>query len=576
MKIEYVNNFKELDTPDAKTEKNSFRKLLNKWRYYGLGKDEYKKNIEIAFVKNISNLRWTNMVVAILTALFAIFPIVTENDYIKAGFYGATSVTALLICIFTSYKHYQFEKENNLSVNLIFALILIYYVNIIMFGLYLAVWANPGKIAGSSIGIIICALFMLNISPILYLSLILGTVASYIICVIQFKIPSVWNYDIQNAIFAGAMALIFGWQIIMNRLKALSFTNKLENEANKIIGHREKMLRALYEMAFILLSHNDTLFDNILSASLKPIANAINIDKITIYKYVYTDTDKYIEPSYRWKKKEGEFILVDEKMKILPDIPLTRKWLSSLEKGIDINIHIGIMSEDEKNFFSTFGTKSILMTPVFIKGELWGTINFSDHINERLFDEVSIDMMHSAAHLLTDAILREQLYLDALTGIHNRRYFNEKATILFKNLTRSNSMLSVVMIDIDFFKNYNDTYGHREGDNCLKIIAQTISKSVIRESDFSARYGGEEFVVVLPNTGDNGAHVVAKRLIENIRNCNIPYEKSTVAAFVTISIGVAVGKVDCTQSFDDYIKRADELLYISKKDGRNRYTIGMI
>jgi diguanylate cyclase (GGDEF)-like protein len=347
-------------------------------------------------------------------------------------------------------------------------------------------------------------------------------------------------------------------------------------EANRIIENREKMLRALYEMAFILLSHSDTVFENILSASLKPVANAANIDIITIYKYVYTDKEKYIEHSYRWEKKKEEFVPIDENMKILPDTPVTRKWISSLEKGMDINIHAGIMSEEEKAFLDIFGVKSILMIPVFIKDEIWGAINFQDHIDERLFDEVSIDMMHSAAHLLTDAILREQLYLDALTGIKNRRYFDEKANILFKNLTRSNGMLSIVMIDIDFFKKYNDTYGHREGDKCLKIIAQTISKSVIRESDFAARYGGEEFVVVLPNTDDDGAHKVAKRLIENIHDSNIPHEKSEIAAFVTISIGVAVGKVNCTQSLDDYIKRADELLYISKKDGRNRYTMGMV
>jgi diguanylate cyclase (GGDEF)-like protein len=234
------------------------------------------------------------------------------------------------------------------------------------------------------------------------------------------------------------------------------------------------------------------------------------------------------------------------------------------------------MSEDERAFLSEFDVKSILMTPIFIKDEIWGAISFQDNADERLFDEVSIDMMHSAAHLITDAILREQLYLDSLTGIHNRRYFDEKATVLFKNLTRSNGKLSIVMIDIDFFKNYNDTYGHREGDKCLKTIAQTISRGIIRESDFVARYGGEEFIVVLPNTDDDGAQRVAERLIASIHECKIPHESSKIASFVTISIGVAIGKVDNRQSLDDYIKRADELLYISKKDGRNRYTVGMV
>jgi diguanylate cyclase (GGDEF)-like protein len=137
-------------------------------------------------------------------------------------------------------------------------------------------------------------------------------------------------------------------------------------------------------------------------------------------------------------------------------------------------------------------------------------------------------------------------------------------------------MFSIIMIDVDFFKYYNDTYGHGEGDKCLKIVAQTISNCISRESDFVARYGGEEFVVVLPYTDNDGARQVAERLIESIHTCNIPHEKSEAAKCVTISMGIAVGSVNSTQSFEDYIKLADEMLYVSKKNGRNRYTIGMI
>jgi len=179
-------------------------------------------------------------------------------------------------------------------------------------------------------------------------------------------------------------------------------------------GRREKMLRALNEMAFILLSHNDNEFDNILSASLKPVADAVSLDRIVIYKYVHTAIDRYIVQSYCWEKKEEGFIPIDERMKMLPDIPVTENWVSSLEKGMDIHINTETTSVDEKLFLNIFGIKSILMTPVFIKDELWGSITYQDHTNERLFDEVSIDMMHSAANLLVNAIMREQLYIDAL------------------------------------------------------------------------------------------------------------------------------------------------------------------
>ena len=166
----------------------------------------------------------------------------------------------------------------------------------------------------------------------------------------------------------------------------------------------------------------------------------------------------------------------------------------------------------------------------------------------------------------------KKAYYDALTGIYNRRFFDENLKRLLKTLSHSGGTLSLMMIDIDFFKIYNDTYGHSEGDNYLKIVAETLSKSIARADDFVARYGGEEFAVVLPNTDEFGARLVAERLLKNIRDLNIPHEKNDAANCVTISIGVITGKTEYTQKTDDYIKRADEMLYISKQNGRNRYT----
>ena len=163
-------------------------------------------------------------------------------------------------------------------------------------------------------------------------------------------------------------------------------------------------------------------------------------------------------------------------------------------------------------------------------------------------------------------------YYDALTGVYNRRYLDEKLKNVMQNLSRSNGMLSVMMVDIDLFKRYNDTYGHKEGDNCLKIVAETICKTATRTGDFVVRYGGEEFSVILPNTDEAGARTIAERLLKNIRNCNIPHKASYVAECVTISIGAATGKVEPFQNPDDYIKLADKMLYESKQNGRNRYT----
>ena len=168
--------------------------------------------------------------------------------------------------------------------------------------------------------------------------------------------------------------------------------------------------------------------------------------------------------------------------------------------------------------------------------------------------------------------LLDKVHYDMLTGIYNRRFLDENLVRLIKSISRSGGELSVMMIDIDYFKKYNDTYGHSEGDVCLKIVAETIAGSLSRADDFVVRYGGEEFAVVLPDTCKKGACLLAERILENIRAENIPHENSEAAKFVTVSIGVTTSDVTHEQSGEDYIKQADTALYHSKQKGRNRYT----
>jgi len=170
------------------------------------------------------------------------------------------------------------------------------------------------------------------------------------------------------------------------------------------------------------------------------------------------------------------------------------------------------------------------------------------------------------------SFFEEMAKIDPVTGIYNRRYLDENLKRIINSLSRSNGTLSLLMIDVDLFKNYNDAYGHSKGDICLRTIAEVLGKSLLRVDDFVARYGGEEFVVVLPNVSENGARMVADRLLENIRDRSIPHEASNVANYITISIGVTTGIVQHTYTGDNYIKRADKALYMSKQNGRDRYT----
>lgn len=167
--------------------------------------------------------------------------------------------------------------------------------------------------------------------------------------------------------------------------------------------------------------------------------------------------------------------------------------------------------------------------------------------------------------------LEEQVHIDALTGIYNRRYLDETLAQTVAILAHRGGDLSVMMLDIDFFKRYNDTYGHSEGDKCLRAVAKAITESLTGEADFVARYGGEEFAAVLPNTDENGARILAKRILENIRALHIPHEKTDVAGMITLSIGVTSTQVLHPYSPDIYLKCADVALYESKHHGRNRY-----
>ena len=162
--------------------------------------------------------------------------------------------------------------------------------------------------------------------------------------------------------------------------------------------------------------------------------------------------------------------------------------------------------------------------------------------------------------------------IDSLTGIYNRRYFDGNMKKIIKSLSRTGGKLSVLLIDIDFFKNYNDAYGHEMGDNCLKAVVDVLSQNLPRAEDFVARYGGEEFTVVLPNTDEKGAQLVADKLLKKMRERNLPHKKSAAADIVTISIGGTTGSVKHSQCGSDYFRKADMALYKSKHNGRNQYT----
>jgi len=175
--------------------------------------------------------------------------------------------------------------------------------------------------------------------------------------------------------------------------------------------------------------------------------------------------------------------------------------------------------------------------------------------------------------LLLNEDLRRIALSDGLTGIANRRYFDDFLEREWQRAKREKSSLALVMVDIDFFKAYNDTYGHIAGDDCLKMIARLLEAMPKRGIDIVARYGGEELAIVLPATDEQGAKIVAEKVRAGVENLGIEHKKSSISKNVTVSVGVAVMVPEQDAMAPCLIAAADQALYLAKEQGRNQVKV---
>lgn len=178
-----------------------------------------------------------------------------------------------------------------------------------------------------------------------------------------------------------------------------------------------------------------------------------------------------------------------------------------------------------------------------------------------------LELMRQAQQL---SILSQQ---DALTGLANRRYLDEVLENEWRSAIRHKLPITIMMIDIDFFKLYNDALGHIQGDQCLRRIAILLGSISSRSGDLAARYGGEEFLLLFSVTDKDQALILVQQLMELVRNIGITHPKSTVSKHVTISVGVATMVPHLNDNLSEFISRADHALYTAKSNGRNQYHI---
>lgn len=226
-----------------------------------------------------------------------------------------------------------------------------------------------------------------------------------------------------------------------------------------------------------------------------------------------------------------------------------------------------------------YTTKSFLSLPIFLEGRTAGVLNLADKKSGDVFSEQDLRLLQTMAAQATIAMERSTYYsqsvelrkisiTDPLTGLLNRRYFHERLAEEADRATRHGHSLSLILIDIDNFKDYNDANGHPAGDRALVLVGRAL-RSSIRAIDVVSRFGGEEFAVILPETRIEGALEIGERIRREIEGLYFPGEEHLPKGRLTISLGLA-GFPDDAQDMKNLIQRADRALYLAKAQGRNR------
>jgi diguanylate cyclase (GGDEF)-like protein len=374
-------------------------KLLYFWRYYTLGKEQYNKCMNKVCKNNLYSLRLANILVVFLACAFACYPLFVQHNIQNTFIYLLTALIGLLLAVLTSF-YIKFIDTHKKTVNkkYIYFIIIIYYVNIIFYGLYTSVWADRNNYAVAFLILLVCALLLFYNSPILNLCLTLGAAAIFAVSSVLFKPPEFYISDIFNVIFSVFISLIACWRTTMLRFVSDLSIKKMENER-----------------------------------------------------------DKYLEESI----------------------------------------------------------------------------------------------------------------IDELTQLRNRRDFTHTFHRYLVNYRSTDDFLCIAIGDIDFFKNYNDFYGHPKGDDCLRAIGEAFNRLKDTMGVYCARVGGEEFALIWFERDASHVDNVISRVSKLIYSLKILHEKSSVSKYITMSFGVYVEKCGCSESVEELYDFADKALYSAKGNGRN-------
>jgi len=382
--------------------------------------------------------------------------------------------------------------------------------------------------------------------------------------------------------------------VLRQRIRRLLQTNRIMEELRQQT-QREHLVKA------ITLKIRQSLdLDQNLSTSVTEVRAFLNADRVALYQ---------INPG-----RGGTFVVESVKPGWTPvlGIPLVdpcfdEEYASQYRQGrvsATNDIYQADLPDCYVELLARIEIRANLIVPVVYKDELWGLLCAHQCSAARHWESFEVELLCQLANQMAIAIQQSRLFRqleeanrhlqrlassDGLTQVANRRYFDEYLAQEWQRMSREATPLSLILCDIDYFKAYNDAYGHPAGDNCLQQVAIAISESVKRPADLVARYGGEEFAVILPNTGIEGAVQVAEAIRTRVRDLELVQANTQVSQYVTLSVGIActvprpartcprgesLKAPHCTLLHPEsspaaLIAAADRALYQAKAAGRN-------
>lgn len=374
-------------------------------------------------------------------------------------------------------------------------------------------------------------------------------------------------------------------------------------EDEELIQKQDKLLHGVSKAMNLLLTIPD--YEKSISQTLFTLGYTVDADRVYIFEHLDNGEEApVISLRFEWVREMIEGQLHNS---LLQNFCYQKqgfgRWYDELSRGNIINDVVKDCPDREREILEGNEIHAILAVPIFIHGTYWGFIGFDDCRKARRWSKNEERVLLVAASGIGGAVERKQREtelqealiekqiseqklkeineilkryssIDGLTGIANRRYFDEFLEQTWEKAVEHKDKISLIMVDIDFFKKYNDTYGHQGGDDCLKLVAGALDANITQSGAIVARYGGEEFVMVIPDTDREETMEIAETIRASIEELAIPHVASEIADVVTISVGVSI----CTPTLmeekpKNLIQQADLALYDSKRLGRNRVCV---